>query len=96
MSSTCEKCGAVVSLPTDRCQSCGHLVHPTVTTWSTQPYSPADRDSQPSALPVEPLADEDEAAKVQRLLGRTRRGRLHGFFWRKRHFMGVGSGLLLR
>lgn len=63
MSPTCEKCGASLSLPTDRCQSCGHLNQP------TEPYSPADRYSQPSVLPVERLAYEAEAANVERLLG---------------------------
>src|SRR5262249_48613306 len=53
-----------------RCQACGHLIEPTVTLWPTPPpYPLPDDDSPPGDLPVEPLAYEDDAAKVERLLG---------------------------
>jgi serine/threonine-protein kinase len=69
MSATCEKCGAVLSLPADRCASCGHPIQPTLSTWSTQSYSPPNDTPQPTDSPVEPPTGEDEAAKTASLHG---------------------------
>jgi serine/threonine protein kinase len=70
MSPTCPNCGAVLSLPTDKCQACGHRIEPTTSTWATEPYSPpGGHGSPPGVLPVGPLSNEDDGAKVQRLLG---------------------------
>jgi eukaryotic-like serine/threonine-protein kinase len=70
MSPTCRNCGAVLSLPSDKCQSCGHPIEPTTTTWATEPYAPpVDPGSAPGTLPVGPLSHEDDGGKVERLLG---------------------------
>jgi hypothetical protein len=66
----CENCGAVLSLPLDRCQSCGHLIESTIMPETTQPYvSQSDKDSQAGVSPGEGVPYEDEAAKVETLLG---------------------------
>jgi eukaryotic-like serine/threonine-protein kinase len=93
MSPTCEKCGAVLSLPADRCQSCGHPFHPTLPTSSSTQSAPptsdapagaelgktippdggaseGDRQQQPITWHPDGTApSEDDAAKVDRLLG---------------------------
>lgn len=66
--SNCAKCGAVLSLPTDRCQSCGYPLEETLEL-PTLPPSPPDSSSLPEDLPVKPLSYEEDAARIEKLLG---------------------------
>lgn len=69
MSGTCENCGLAILLPSDTCQSCGHVFGSTLQNWTTQgPYPTSDtHDSNPST-PVSGPSIDDEGIKVERLL----------------------------
>jgi serine/threonine-protein kinase len=66
---TCENCGAVLSVPCAACQHCGHAIHATLEPTLTQPTPPQAEASPVTPPPVEDKAQDDEAAKVDRLLG---------------------------
>ncbi len=69
MVQTCEKCGAQLSLPTDRCQQGGHPLHSTIESIpTTRPYTAPDDSAVPPTRLPEPLPDDD-SARVERLLG---------------------------
>jgi serine/threonine-protein kinase len=63
----CGNCGAQLSLPADRCQSCGHPIIITFTPGTTLPWSSPQPDPNGTS-PGEPSSSEDDGAKVDRLL----------------------------
>src|SRR5262245_50023006 len=69
MATTCARCGIVLSSSADHCHACGHLVAPTESLSSTQPPL-SSGSSEHSDLAAAPLPHQDEAVKVETLLGR--------------------------
>lgn len=68
MAQTCQKCGVILSLPRDSCQQCGYPIEVTVDPFTTKPFPPEGVNFQDAPPPDEVVSQENETAKVERLL----------------------------
>lgn len=65
----CEKCGAPLSLPSDACRECGHLIASTLDPYATKTSPPDGEDEPKTTEPATAPSQEDEGVKVEKLLG---------------------------